>query len=361
MPVVAPARWALQSVAKVPLNELADFGDELAADKELGASSAETKVYARGNVQVTAIFTEAPDPSSAYALYTLYKQPNMRPVPGVELAVENSRFALITRGRYFIRVVRSAPLRGQDLKSLLVDIGGARLSPENAESLPPHLPSRGLVPGTERYVLGPTAMKLALPSLPPSLVGFNVGAEVTSGTYLSEGDKLVLVMVSYPTPQIAGLQFKILSQRLGINSTNGANGNRIYGRQQGSYALLVLGAPRAAPAYHLLDQFRVHQIVTQVPAFPRHDKFALQLVELVIANGELIMVIIVFAILGGVLMYLAKRLIMKLFPNSSWIPADEDVLIKLKLSWSSAKAYTRSSVPATGASRDDSLPRDAAL
>ncbi|HEV2417046.1 MAG TPA: DUF6599 family protein [Terriglobia bacterium] len=335
MPLLPVSTWKVQSEEKLSIEEFAQFGDQTAVDKELGVTAGSERDYAKGNLQATAIFEEAADPSSAYALYTLYQTVGFNPVLGVQLAAAGPKYALMTRGRYFIRVLRplDSQLTDQDLRSLLIMIGGAHLSAENLRSLPRQLPQRGLAPGSEKYLLGPQSAKLALPSFPVNLIGFEDGVEAHVGTYLSGGNRMKLLEIDYPTPQIAELQFQQMTKALHINQEGGLGTPRtpIYGQRHGSYSLLVLGADSKAAADQLLMRFRVTQIVSEVPEYPVKDNFAYQMVELVLANGELVIIICLLAILGGIVIYLTKQLIMKLFPNSGLIRADDDILIRLKI------------------------------
>ncbi|HEV2498682.1 MAG TPA: DUF6599 family protein [Terriglobia bacterium] len=335
MPLLPVATWKVQSEGKLSIESFGQFGDQTAVDKELGVTAGSERDYAKGNLQATAIFEEAADPSSAYALYTLYQTVGFNPVPGVQLAAAGPKYALMTRGRYFIRVLRSpgSQLTDQDLRSLLIMIGGAHLSAENLRSLPRQLPQRGLTPGSEKYLLGLQSAKLALPSFPVNLIGFEDGVEAHVGTYLNGGNRMKLLEIDYPTPQIAELQFQQMAKALHINQegSSGTPRTPIYGQRHGSYSLLVLGADSKAAADQLLMRFKVTQIVSEVPEYPRKDNFAYQMVELVLANGELVIIICLLAILGGIVIYLTKQLIMKLFPNSGLIRADDDILIRLKL------------------------------
>ncbi|MGH9397733.1 MAG: DUF6599 family protein [Terriglobia bacterium] len=338
IPLLPAPAWRLESTSTLSLQSLTVFGDQIPVDKELGVTSGSKRIYRMRDFQPIVIFEQATDPSSAYALYTLYQSTDMRPVEGIDLAVANSKFALMTRGRYFIRVLHPADpaLPNQALKTLLAAIGGARLSVENAESLPTGLPTRGLEPRTEKYILGPEAAKFAFPSFPARLIGFADGVEAKAGTYRSgrsgpEGkDRMVLLEISYPTPQLAQARFQQMVAALHMNQDAGPGS--IYGRQDGSFALLVLNAQSQSAATRFLDRFRITQTVSAVPKYPRKENIVLEVVQLFVANGELIGIVLVLAILGGIFIYLTKRLIMKVFPKSNWIRADDDILIRLKLS-----------------------------
>lgn len=334
MPVLPAPTWTLKSEEKLSLQDLVRFGDQAAVDAELGVTSAGERVYATRDIQASVVFEEAADPSSAYALYTLYQTTGFAPVPGVQMAAVVPKYALMARGRYLFRVLRdSSPgMTDADLRSLLIAIGGAQLSMENLQSLPQTLPQRGLEPGSEKYLLGPQSAKLTLPSFPVNLIGFEDGVEAHFGEYVIGGNRVKLLEIDYPTPQIAASRFQTMAKALGIiQGAQPSSSATIYGRQHGSLAMLVLGAPSEMAAEAFLGHFKTRQIVTEAPEYPHKDNFALQMVELVLANGELVLILIVFSILCGVLIFLTKQLIMKLFPKSNLIRADDDILIRLNL------------------------------
>lgn len=331
IPLLPAPAWTHESTSAIPLSQLSAYGDNAAMDAEVGVTTASRRIYRGRNGQVAVIFEQAADPSSAYALFTLYQTRRMTPVPGVDLAVSGPLYALMTRGRYFIRVLipASGALNENEVKSLLMTIGGARISAENMDALPSPLPSRGLVPGSERYMLGPAGSAFAFPSIPAKLIGFTDGVEAKAGTYLRRGERLVLFEISYPTPQLAQSRFPGLASALRLNQASGPGA--VYGHLDGSYIVLVLNAKTHAAATEFLSRFKIREIVSSVPTHPDKGNFVLQMVQLVIANGVLVGIILVLAILGGLVIYGTKRLIMKLFPNSGIIKRDDEILIKLRL------------------------------
>jgi hypothetical protein len=265
-------------------------------------------------------------------LFSFYQTTLMDPVKGVQLAVEGASGALMARGRYFIRVLKptGGDLPRKDLYSLLVAIGGAKLTVENAEKLPQRLPRRGLVRGSEKYLLGTEAARRVLGSFPVGTIGFQDGVEAFVGTYISGGDRLRLLAISYPTPQLARVKYKDIEKALHGDGSNGSA--PVYGRLRGSYAFLVLNAKSAESANRLLNQFGLSQYLTWSPHRLADESEAYQLVSLVLANFELIGVIAVFAVLAGIVGAIVKRLIIKYFPESSLSRRQENQLTKLKLS-----------------------------
>jgi len=332
IPLISVSDWRLVDSVKVAPQDLARFEDNLPVDYEFGVKSAMERTYQLNGLKATAVLEEAADPSSAYGLYTFYQNEGMRSAPGIQMAMIGSHNALMTRGRYFIHILGNpgSKLSADDFRSLLTIIGGTRLSSQNIESLPAPLPKQGLIPGTERYALGIETAKRVLGSFPAGLIGFQDGVEVQTGAYRIGPDRLNLIVISYPTPQLAQLRFGAMQHVLQINQRRGPGA--VFGLRQGSYALLALNAQTKASANRLLGQLKVTESVSWNARYRSQSAFTLQVLELVIANLELVLVIAGFAFLGGITIFLGKKLIMKLFPNSPWPRSDEEELIRLKLS-----------------------------
>ena len=66
-----------------------------------------------------------------------------------------------------------------------------------------YLPKKGLETNTTKYILGPVALARVGSPLPGSLVDFTAGAEVVIGRYTATAGDATLMLIEYPTPQIA--------------------------------------------------------------------------------------------------------------------------------------------------------------
>jgi len=73
----------------------------------------------------------------------------------------------------------------------------------NLPGLPAYLPHPGYVKNTAKYVVGPVGLQKLSAPLPAELVDFTAGTEVVLGTYDTSGGQATLMLISYPTPQIA--------------------------------------------------------------------------------------------------------------------------------------------------------------
>ena len=112
-------------------------------------------------------------------------------------------------------------LSESDYQALLIFVGGSKPSASAIRSLPSPMPPKGLVPGSEKYLLGLEAAKRVLPSFRTDLIGFDQGAEVQLGQYQTGKGTSTLMSISYPTPQIARVRFGALTNFLGLNQDHG--------------------------------------------------------------------------------------------------------------------------------------------
>jgi hypothetical protein len=327
----ANSQWQLTGVRQVGAEQLQKLGGDPAIEREYGVSSVMERTYEKNGKSVDVFLERAADPSSAYGLFTLYQKSNMQTVKGVQLAMADGDSALMARGRYFIRIIEPADahLSPSALTPLLITVGGAHLTVDDAERLPQRLPKQGLIPGTERYLLGVQAAKRVLGSFPVKAIGFQDSAEALVGEYISSGEKLTLLAISYPTPQLAQLHYQDVHQQLHSGGQQALG--PVYGQLKGPYVLLVLHANSTAAATHLLRQFSLSEFVTLTPGVKRRDSFAYQLVNLVLANFELIGIILVCGVVAGILAAIVKYVIIRRFPQSTLSRNQDNTLTKLKL------------------------------
>lgn len=334
IPLIPAANWRLVSSQKVELDAVRKWAGDPVIEREYGVSSITERVYQLEKVDAQAVLEETSDPSGAYGLLTFYQTETMKPEKSLQLTVSGPQGALMARGTVFIRVRRPAdyPLSESDFQALLILIGGTRSAREAVGVLPPPLPPRGLVPGSEKYLMGMEAARRVLPSFRTDFIGFTEGAEVQLASYLTSSTgnaRTSLIVINYPTPQIARLRFAAMEKFLKVNQDRGADS--LYGRRQGSFVLMVLNSGSQAAATRLLDEFKVSQNVSWDQRYPGDKPITLQVVELILSNLLLVLILVSFAVLGGVLVFVAKRLTARWFPQSPWATPEDGEIIKLNL------------------------------
>ena len=315
----------------LPLSAVSQYGGDPAVEQEYGVKAPELRTYKLGKWQTQVVVEPTPDAISAYGLLTFYWTPAMMPEKGIQLAASDASETIMARGDNFCRFLhgKDSPPSQNDNQALLIFVGGSKPSASALQNLPASMPAKGLVPGTEKYILGPEAAKRILPAFRTDLIGFQQGAELQLGQYETGKGTSTLMSISYPTPQIARTRFGSLTNFLGLNRDQGAGS--IYGKRQSSYVFLVLNAGNAGAASALMNQFQVTEGVSWDQKYNSERSFTMNLVHMILAIMLLTAMLIGGCIIAGVLFFISRRVAAKLFPNSQWGHSDEDQLIRLNL------------------------------
>jgi hypothetical protein len=331
IPLVPAADWRQVDSQSLPLSAVSKYGGDPAVEQEYGVKALELRTYQLGKKRTQVVVESAPDTVSAYGLLTFYQTPAMTPEKGLQIAIRDANQTLMARGNSFIRFLRGqdSPSSESDYQALLIFVGGSEPSKSAIESLPSSMPPKGLVPGSEKYVLGLEAAKRVLSSFRTDLIGFEQGAQLQLGQYKTGKGTSTLISISYPTPQIARVRFGALTNFLGLNQDQGEDS--IYGRRYHSYVFLVLNSGNAGTASALMDQFDVTESVSWDQKYNPERSFTLQVVHMILAILLLTAYLIGACIVAGVLFFLSRRIAAKFFPDSPWGHPDEDQLIRLNL------------------------------
>ncbi len=331
VPLVPAADWRQVQSAPLPLSAISKYGGDPVIDQEYGVKALELRTYRLRQTQVEVVVETASDPTAAYGLLTFYTRPPLLTEKGIALAYGDGQSALMARGKSFLRFLQNSnsSVSDKDFQALLIFVGGTKPPASALASLPAPLPEKGLVPGSEKYLVGLEAARRVLPSFRTDLLGFEQGAEVQVGEYQAAKGPSTLLVISYPTPQMARVRFGALTSFLGLNQNRGAE--PLYGRRQGSYVFLVLGAGNSQTASALLDQFHVAQGVSWDRPYPSERSFTLQLIQMILAILILTAILIACCLAAGIMFFLSRRLAARFFPNWQWGHPDEDQLIRLNL------------------------------
>ena len=174
---------------------------------ESGVVRAEERSYRNNSGEIAVRVFKLRDPSSAYEVYTSRLKPGMLPTRIGQVAAFNKDHVLIQLGNLVLESTANASR--DDLNALVWAVeaasGKAPLPP-----IPNYLPKEGRVPGSERYALGPLAFRSAAADLSRTEfaalsdeVGFASGAETMFAQYQNPNQDAVLLLIEYPTPQLA--------------------------------------------------------------------------------------------------------------------------------------------------------------
>jgi hypothetical protein len=182
-------------------------GDNASIFREYGFEAIEHQQYARGAEMLDATLYRMTDPTAAYGAFTFLRTPDMHGSDVARYAAASANRALIVAGNFLLDVQGAhVGERPQVLKSLVSSVqpkADKRPFPIIGE----HLPTDNLIAGSERYYLGPLCVTKDTGLPANDWEGFGTGAEAISAKYRKGGQEATLMIIEYPTQQIAAKQF----------------------------------------------------------------------------------------------------------------------------------------------------------
>ncbi len=265
-------------------------------------SAVQTYTNAQGKtLHVEAV--ELKDASGALAAYSVLGQPGMHEVKGLGTAAETADGGVVFLTGATVAV--AFPATAADVATLakLAEVmprptGSQALGP----LLPTLLPTRGLVPGSQRYALGTRSYMAEGGVLPAAGLGWDKEAEALTAKYSDRRGAETLTLLRYPTPTIAGMQLRAAEAQLaGLGgSLKGAKT-----RREGSLVVVANGTFSAEAAQALVENTHLHQLASTDKAMVSTDvvetrkTFGL-LANVIIFSGVLFIAAVLLAVfLGG--------------------------------------------------------------
>lgn len=252
--------WQMKGSTKTSADAATADPANAAVLKEYGFQDMQTATYLREDGRRLAIkAARFEDTSGAFGAYTFYYQPEMnREQIGDQGASFNERI-LFYRGNVLLDAVfdRITAMSAAELRELA---GFLPKPAGNAGNLPPvlaYLPRRDYIANTEKYVEGPLAFSQASAPLDARLVDFSKGTEVVLGKYKAAGGAATLMVISYPTPQIAADHMKqIVVNHAGVHEQSGVTAivdvGPFFVKRTGPLLAIVSGPIAESEAHSLL-------------------------------------------------------------------------------------------------------------
>jgi hypothetical protein len=249
---------------------------------EYGLKESETATYENGAARLTVTAYRLADTTGAMAAFDWQRPAKATATKLAPLAVETADSALVVHGNYLIAFAGAQPAAA-DLEALegsLKNVDGTPLPP-----LPSYLPSRDLVPNSERYLTGPEGLAKFFPGVPASVAAFRFSAEAVAGVYRSGKSEFPMAIFNYPTNQIA------MDREVEFGKIPGAMVKR-----SGPLVAVVLNPPDPNLAEKLLGVIRYQAIVTADERVPtQRDNIG----NLVVNAFVLIGILLGFAVVAG--------------------------------------------------------------
>jgi hypothetical protein len=259
---VLPDRFGRWNALSSPLNVKSDES-RAPMFAEASLRSWLAREYSDGSTKVAVVLQQFRDSSGAYEAYTAEINPDMQPsTVGRPSAIDRGRLLLLI-GNYILEVRPPQNPSTEELQQLAKIVKGH----SDPTPLPPirmYLP-QGFSDGTQRYALGPVGLRNALAFLKRdefaplvNEAGFASGAEAMLAEYRKGPNSAGLLMIEYPTPQLAEQHLRHLEQALSESAKQAGTSLE----RKGSLLSLVLGPTSEAFAGHLRSTINYETQVT---------------------------------------------------------------------------------------------------
>lgn len=310
--------------------------------QEDGLKATERRAYTLGTDSFDATVYSFGDTEGAYGAYSFLRTPDMAQANLTQHSSISQNRALVLTGNLLIDFSNlQNRKKDSDAIELIVAEAGGHARWGAYPPLVQRLPTKDFVPRSDHFILGPLALAQFLPLADGDWLGFSKGAEAELAHYRLAGHDSTMVIVDYPTPQIAADQLRQLKSRLGVittdnlaispNSATASAGNsRLYARRDSTMLALIANAPSEKAANSLLDQFNSGLVLTWNTEVLETNQPSMVTVVIgtFVGAGE----ICAFALLGGLLFAGFRLLIKRLWPGRVFDRAMQLEIIELGLS-----------------------------
>jgi Family of unknown function (DUF6599) len=298
---------------------------------ESGVARVEEHYYVRDDNELTIRLFKLRDPSSAFEVYTSRLKSGMVPTNVGQVSAFNKDGVLVLEGALVFEA--TANVSREDLTALVKAIEAV----SEKGPLPPvrtYLPKMGRLLGTERYALGPEAMRAAMVELGQSdmaalvdAAGFSSGAEAMLARYTNPGNGSgVLLLLEYPTPQLAEQHIHHLEEV--VSAAAKQAGTEI--ERKGSLLSMVLSPSSAEYAKNLREAADYETQVTwnEASQTATDPPITSIMVKIFIGTGVFMVAAVVLGIAFGGVRVITKRF----FPGKVFDRQNQMEVLQLGLS-----------------------------
>src|SRR5579864_3747984 len=308
--------WEMQGSAQKSTDPAVADPTNAAVLKEYRFTDLSTSTYTRDGGRTLKIrAARFADASGAFGAYTFYLQPAMTKEQIGDQGASLGQRVLFYRGNVMVdaQFSRESAMSGAELREL----AGALPRPEgNAANLPTFIefmPRRGYVANTQKYVMGPFALAALAAPVPADLVDFNASSEVSMGRYNTSSGEATLMLISYPTPQLAAEHLRRIDAAHQMTPQSGVssieNAGSFFDKRTGPILAIASGPVSDSDAKSLLRMVNYESFfndTTTTENSQAHDLYML-ILNIVVLCAILAGLAIVAGVAFGGIRILMKR------------------------------------------------------
>lgn len=288
------------------------------------------------------------DASGAFGAYTFYLQPEMRKESIGDQGASLGQRVLFYRGYVLVDAQFSSEnaMSGAELRELAGALPHPGGSAGNLPTFIEFMPRRGYITNTQKYAMGPAALAALAPPVSADLVDFAASSEVTLGRYDTPSGEATLMLISYPTPQLAADHLRRIDAAHQLpEPQRGAATITCAGpfcdKRTGPIIAIATGSISDSDAKSLLGMVNWEASVTWNQATDQHEVHDLYML--------ILNVVILCAILGGLALVAGvafggfRILIKRWFPDKVFDRPEQMEFISLHLAETAAQGSSQAS------------------
>ena len=198
--------WHISGSTRTSKDAAVADGVNAALLKEYGLTDFESGTYTRDDGRKVALKAiRFADASGAYGAFTYYKMPQMLKESIPDQGSSLNERVLFYRGNILVDAVfeKLSAMSTAELRELSQALPLPAGNAGNLPILPQYLPKPNYLTNTAKYVMGPVGLEKINAPLSAPLVDFNSSAEVALGNYQTADGIATVMLIAYPTPQLA--------------------------------------------------------------------------------------------------------------------------------------------------------------
>jgi hypothetical protein len=340
--------WEMQGSGQKSTDPVAADPTNAAVLKEYRFTDLASSTYTRDDGRTLKVrAARFADASGAFGAYTFYLQPEMTKEQIGDQGASLGQRVLFYRGNVLVdaQFSKESAMSGAELREL----AGALPRPDgNAANLPAFIefmPRRGYVANTQKYVMGPAALTALAPPVPADLVDFNASSEVSMGRYETSSGEATLMLISYPTPQLAAEHLRridaahqMTQPQNGVSSIE--NAGSFFDKRTGPILVIATGPVSDSDAKSLLRMVNYEASVTWNT--PTDNPQARDLYMLILNIVILCAIVGGLAVVAGVAFGGIRILMKRWYPDKIFDRPEQMEFISLHLTEAVVKGGTPS-------------------
>ena len=289
------------------------------------------------------------DASGAFGAYTFYLQPEMTKEQIGDQGASSGQRVLFYRGDVLVdaQFSKESAMSGAELRELAGALPRPSGSSANLPTFIEFMPRKGYVANTQKYVMGPVALAAVAQPVSADLVDFNASSEVSLGRYDTGSGQATLMLISYPTPQLAAEHLRridaahrMAQPQSGVSSIE--NAGSFFEKRSGPILAIATGPVSDSDAKSLLGMVNYEANVTWNT--PSENGQARDLYMLILNIVVLCAILAAFAIVAGVAFGGIRILMKRWFPDRVFDRPEQMEFISLHLTETVVKSISQGRV-----------------